>query len=137
MGGNRSVRTGLRPGRSISRWHLRDGEHLVFAGLARPHARKDSRTAGIHESRSRGRRSKIAVFVIPKHGGVRGESLKEQRYQATLFSVVAGVAILLAALGIYGLIAQSVAQRTREMGIRLALGATVKGVIRTAAAPGI
>ncbi len=68
---------------------------------------------------------------------VRGQSLKEQRYQAMLFSALAGLAILLAALGVYGLIAQSVAQRTREMGIRLALGATIGEVIRTAVAPGI
>jgi predicted permease len=68
---------------------------------------------------------------------VRGQSLNEQRYQAVLFSALAGLAILLAALGVYGLIAQSVAQRTREMGIRLALGATVENVIRTAVAPGI
>jgi predicted permease len=68
---------------------------------------------------------------------VRGQSLNEQRYQAVLFSALAGLAILLAALGVYGLIAQSVAQRTREMGIRLALGATVGSVIGTAVAPGI
>lgn len=68
---------------------------------------------------------------------IRGTSLKDQRYQATLFSTLAGLAILLAALGVYGLIAQSVAQRTREMGIRLALGATEKGIVRSAAAPGI
>ncbi len=68
---------------------------------------------------------------------VRGASVRQQRYQAALFSVLAGLAILLAALGVYGLIAQSVARRTREMGIRLALGATANGVVRTAALPGI
>ncbi|MDQ2773777.1 MAG: ABC transporter permease [Acidobacteriota bacterium] len=68
---------------------------------------------------------------------VRGHALQQQRYQAAIFSVFAGLTILIAALGIYGLVAQSVAQRTREMGIRLALGATMQGVIRTAAFPGI
>ncbi len=68
---------------------------------------------------------------------IRGASLRDQRYQATLFSALAGLAMLLAALGVYGLIAQSVAQRTREMGIRLALGATSQNVVRSAAAPGV
>ncbi|MBV8895741.1 MAG: ABC transporter permease [Acidobacteriaceae bacterium] len=68
---------------------------------------------------------------------VAGASVQEQRYHATLFSVLAGLGTLLAAIGVYGLIAESVAQRTREMGIRLALGATLSGIVRHAAAPGI
>jgi putative ABC transport system permease protein len=68
---------------------------------------------------------------------LHGEALGEQRYQATLFSAFAGLAILLGALSVYGLIAQSVAQRTREMGIRLALGATRQNIVSAAVLPGI
>ncbi len=68
---------------------------------------------------------------------IRGASLAEQRYQAVLFSSLAALAILLAALGVYGLVAQSLVQRTREMGIRLALGASAQNVVRTIAATGI
>ena len=68
---------------------------------------------------------------------LRANSFSQQRYLATLFSTLGGLALLLAALGVYGLVAHSVAQRRREMGIRMALGATTRNVIRSAAAPGI
>lgn len=68
---------------------------------------------------------------------VRYRSLAQERFQAALLGALAILALLLAAVGIYGMIASSVAERTRELGIRLALGATVTQGIRAVALPGL
>ena len=62
---------------------------------------------------------------------VKSGAMANQAFQMTLLTAFRGIGLLLAAAGIYGLIAYSVAQRTREFGIRIALGATRERILRS------
>ncbi len=65
------------------------------------------------------------------------QSVSEPRFRTILLSVFAGIALVLAAVGIFGVMAYSVAQRTRELGLRIALGASRGRVLQLVLINGI
>jgi hypothetical protein len=68
---------------------------------------------------------------------LRGERLASQRFMMLLVAGLGGLALLLSAIGLQGLIASSVNERTRELGIRLALGANGSQVMGNVVRPGL
>jgi predicted permease len=68
---------------------------------------------------------------------VYSESVVEQRFSMTLLGVFAGMALILASVGIYGVLSYTVGQRTREIGIRIAMGARRRNVLRWVIAEGM
>lgn len=113
------------------------GTHIWFPPVWTVRASSPAIAARAIEEAVTGADPMLTVGQIKQMADVRADATSEYSLLMSLVGVLSLAALVLAAVGLYGLIAHSVAERTREFGIRLALGATPGGTVRAVAFSGI
>jgi len=97
-----------------------------------PHKASSAMTSAIHEVGP-----DIPVMKILSMEDVIAQSMSPQRFNFLLLASFAALALLLAAVGIYGVLSYTVRRRVREIGIRMALGATNSDILKMVVSDGM
>ena len=72
----------------------------------------------------------LPVFDVATMSERSARTFSRERFGASLLALLAGIALFLASVGVYGLVSETVAARTREIGVRMALGASPSHIVR-------
>jgi len=115
------------------------GQEVGIGGtaiLARPTGSVENLAAAVRRIVRRADTTALYVFANPMQASV-DPLISPWRLGATLFGAFGALALLIAALGLYSVVAYLVTQRTQEFGVRLALGASRSGILSLVLADGL